>query len=290
MGTDTNTQKLRKAPIRRNNKTAFLLTPQLIRDFLKKKTAEGRSVRTQETYQRNLDSFYEFLGDEKIVTQDSLILWKDSLIQAGYAEGTINSRISTVNSFYNYLGRRNWQIVDGKAATPLEKQELSRDEYLALLNKAKEKENIQLYLLIKVLACTDLIPNDMPLLTREAVNEGIVTGKERGTDGVLALPEPLRSELLEYARQRGIKKGPLFINGNRNCHNRSTIMKMIQELSLEIGLAPGKANPRNLRRLHLSTQADFQKQADMWAAQQYASLLEKEEAIIGWRVFQSGHD
>ncbi len=282
MSVDAIAQTPGKSPGRRSKKDAFQLTQQLIRSFLKKKETEGRSQQTLATYHRNLDCFYDFLAPEKTVTQDSLILWKEDMLRHGYAENTVNSRISSVNSFYHYLGRRNWQVVEGQRAALPEQPELTRAEYLALLRQAKAQENIQLYLLVKVLACTDLTPSDLPLLTREAVNEGCVSGKERGANGPVVLPEPLRSELLAHARQRGIKSGPLFINSHRNCHSRSVVMHMVRDLAAEIGMEPGKANPRNLRRLHLSTQAQFQKQADAWAAEQYAKLLQQEEATIAW--------
>ncbi len=277
-----------REPPRRNGRNSVRFTPKLLRDFLTEKKKEGLSQKSIVTYRWNLTGFYNFLGEDKLITQDSLSRWQENLIREGYAPGTINGRISTVNSFYDYLGQRNWQVVNGQRALPRGVPELSREEYLALLKEAKNQENIQLYLLVKLLCCTDLTPGDIPLLTREAVNEGIVIGKERGTKGILTLPKPLRRELLEYARQRGIQTGPLFLNGNRRCHSRTTIMKMIQKLSQQIGLESGKANPRNLRRLHLSTQSAFQKQADAWAAEQYANLLNQEEDIIGWRIFQAG--
>ncbi len=281
-------QEAEKAFAQRNKAESFLLTKQLVRDFLQQKEQEGKSRQTVTSYRQSLSCFFGFLEEDKIVTERSLIQWKESMTREGYATGTINCRISAVNSLFDYLGRRNWQVTDWTPAVPPEKQELTRDAYFALLKRAREQENIQRYLLVKVLGCTDLTPGDLPLLTREAVHKGVVAGKVRGCSGDVILPQPLQAELLEYARQRGIETGPLFLNGSCSCYNRSAVTKIIQTLAEEVGLEPGLANPRNLRRLHLSTQADFQKRADAWAAEQYEKLLLLEENTIGWTMAPAG--
>ncbi len=138
---------------------------------------------------------------------------------------------------------------------------------------------------ISILACTDLVPSDLVLLTREAVNEGVVKGKMRGTDRVIELPSSLQEDLRDYTIYRGIRSGPVFLNGSGNPYGRTVITKMIGILGNDIDLEPGKATPRNLHRLYLSTLDDFQRKADAWVADSYIKLLNEEETTIGWRVW-----
>lgn len=269
---------------RRGRTDTFLLTPKLIRGFLKEKEQAQRSRQTLTSYRRSLQSFCDFLGQPPVVTEQSLPQWREYMLQEGYASSTVTSRVSTVNSFFDYQGRRNWQITEGKRAEVLEQTELSREEYLALLREAKRQDNIQSYLLIKVMASTDLTPSDMPLLTREAVDRGLVTGRRKKSETPLPLSEPLREELLEYARQHGIRQGPVFLSSRGDCHSRCAVNRMVRQIAEDAGIDFSKANPRNLRRMHLNTLADLRRQADAWVEERYSFLLTQEESAIGWRI------
>ncbi len=273
-------------PVLKKPKGAFVLTRKEIDRFLKDLKRTGRSATTIETYRQNLLGFYEFLPPDKQVDGSTLPAWRDFLVDKGYSQHSTNSKTSAVNSLFNFLGERNWQVVNiGKAVSQEEGPELTRTEYLQLLNAAKQQENIQLYLIVKTLACTELTPSDLPLLTREAVNAGIVGGKIRGVDREVGLPAALREDLRSYAMYRGIRSGPVFLNAGGDPYGRTAITRMIGILGSELGLEPGKATPRNIRRLYLSTLADFQRQADAWIAESYANLLNEEETNIGWQVW-----
>ncbi len=279
---ETTAEKKRTNPSR-SRQRPFPLKKTQIRQFLKQLQENGRAEETIRKYRSDISRFYDFLGEEKWVFPDSLPRWRESMIAEGYAARSINASIVAVNSFYDSIGCWEWQCSDWMELTQTEGPELSREEYRALLWEARKQEKIQLYLLIKILACTELTPSEIPLVTREAVNQGIVTGKKRGGQESVPLPRTLREDLLDYAMHRSIRSGPIFLSGGKKALPRTVISKQIAQLGEDLGLEAGKANPRNLRRLYLSTLSEYEQQARAWIAESYARQLEEEETTIGWR-------
>ncbi len=274
----------RKVP-HRNRQRPFRLKESQIRSYLDRLKADGRAENTLLKYRTALNQFFDFLGPDKWVYAQSLPQWKQSLITQGYADRSINTNIVAVNGLYDYLGCWEWQLREWMELKEQESPELSRQEYLLLLEEAKKQENIQLYLLVKVLACTELTPGDIGLLSREAVNDGAVVGKTRGIQGDLTIPDPLRDDLLNYAMHMGIRSGPVFLGAGKKPLGRTVISRMIALLGEDAGLEPGKANPRNLRRLYLDTLAEFREEADRWVRSSYRALLAEEEHRVGWRIW-----
>ncbi len=269
---------------RKRTKDSMTLSRREIHNFLKEMKETDRTRTTIESYRQNLFAYHEFLPTDKRIDSTTLLAWREYLISEEYSPNSINSKMSAVNSFYNYIGKRDWQITNMGKPTSEEGSELSRSEYRMLLEEAKKQENIQLYLIVKVLACTDLTPSDLILLTREAVNEGVVSGRMRGVEREIKLPPYILSDLRDYTMYRNIRSGPIFLNESGNPYSRTALTRMIGILGGDIGLEQGKATPRNLRKLYLNTLADFQKQADAWVSDSYATLLKQEETEIGWRV------
>ncbi len=278
-------QALRK-PISRKEQKPFRLEKKHIRSFLAQMAHEGKSEGTIRKYRTDLGRFYDFLNDDKWVYAHSLPHWRDSLLEGGYAGRSINASVVAINSFYDYLGCWEWKLFDWEELSDPKGPELTREEYRKLLTQARKQENIQLYLLIKILAQTELTPGDMSALTREAVNEGQVRLQKRGGERLVSLPEALCEELHSYGVYRCIRTGPLFLNASGNPLTRTAISRMISILGAEVGLESGKANPRNLRRMYLDTIAQLQRQADAWIRERYGALIRQEEEAIGWNIRQ----
>ncbi len=276
-------QALRK-PISRKELKPFRLEKKHIRGFLTQMEKEGKSEGTIRKYRGDLNRFYIFLNDDKWIYPDSLPRWRDSMVGDGYAGRSVNASVVAINSFYDYLGCWEWKLFDWEELSEPEGPELTREEYLQLLSEAKKQENIQLYLLVKVLAQTELTPSDIPFLTREAVNEGYVELTKRGESRIVRMPKVLGEELRNFSVYRCIRTGPIFLNSAQKPFTRTVISRMIAILGSDVGLESGKANPRNLRRMYLNTMEEFQRQADAWIQESYTALIQKEESSIGWHI------
>lgn len=248
--------------------------------FLDSLRARGLAADTVAKYRWSLLQLYDFLPPDKCLGPDTLLHWRTAQLAAGRNPKTVNSALSAANSLLDYLGRRDLQI----GLLPVRQSpqpELTRTEYLRLLQMAKLLEKERLYLMVKVFGSMGVSVQELPELTVEAVREGAVTapGGRR-----LQLPECLREELLDYARREGIRQGPVFVTRSGRLLNRSNITREITLLCREARVDEAKGNPRCLRKLCLTTQADIQAQLDLLARQTYDHLLETEQAAVGWGI------
>jgi len=265
----------------------FLLSQAQIQRFLTHLEEDGWTKGTVQKYRADISRFHQFLPKDKRVARDALARWREHLLQDGYSARTINSSVSSVNSLLDYLGRRDWQSREWVEVRESAGPELTREEYLRLLEEAKRQEDIQIYLLVKTLVCTGLFREGLPALTREAVNSGAVAVNKRRNcrDRQLTLPAQLRDELLDYAMRKRIRSGPVFRMEDGSPMRASTAGDRITALGKAAGLEPGRANARNLKRLYQRTCAAFQREADRWVEESYTRLLASEEERIGWRVW-----
>ena len=159
------------------------LTPEGLEDYLDTLDRKGRSRETLDIYRRNLRFFYDDLPEDKTVRPGTLDGWRQHLLDKGYSPRTVNTRLSTVNSLMDFLGRRDLQsmgTLDGSQSQP----ELTRTEYLRLLSTARALGKERLYLLVKLFGSTDLALTDLPRLTVATLLEGLASFGEDGVDAM----------------------------------------------------------------------------------------------------------
>ena len=71
----------------------------------------------------------------------------EALREQGYCPSTINSAVSAANSLLAFCGRRGWQVMPAPPPET-EQPELTREEYLRLLQTARILEKERAYLLL----------------------------------------------------------------------------------------------------------------------------------------------
>ena len=155
--------------------------------------------------------------------------------------------------------------------------ELTRNEYLRLLQTAKLLGKRQTYLLVLLFGTMDLPLRALSCVTVEAVREGWVFVPRR-----LRVPSCLRAELLTYAEEQGIGSGPVFCTRYGKLMDRWNINTRIQSLSRDARVAPEKCNPRCLRKLCIAMQENIRANLELLAEQTYDRLLENEALTVGW--------
>ena len=89
-----------------------ILTPERIGAFLQDLREKGRSPGSLQNYRRILLGLYEYLPEEKLLTSGTWTEWKEWLVDQGFSPRTVNARLSALNSFYLYAGRKAW-VQDG---------------------------------------------------------------------------------------------------------------------------------------------------------------------------------
>ena len=259
------------------NRPGLRLTDELELRFLENLREHGRTKNTISVYRRNLSKLRKSLPEGSNLDPAFLSNWQAELLEQGYSPGTVNSCTATVNSLLEFAGRRDLQAgqLPINEETPL--PELTRNEYLRLLQTAKLLGKRQTYLLVLLFGTMDLPLRALSCVTVEAVREGWVFVPRR-----LRIPSCLRAELLTYAEEQGIGSGPVFCTRYGKLMDRWNINTRIQSLSRDARVAPEKCNPRCLRKLCIATQENIRANLELLAEQTYDRLLENEALTVGW--------
>ena len=261
----------------RDHRPGLCLTDELELRFLENLREHGRTKETISGYRRNLSKLRKSLPEDRELDSEVISNWQKELLKQGYSSSTVNGCTATVNSLLEFAGRQELRVEhvppDENAPLP----ELTRNEYLQLLQTAKHLGKRQTYLLVLLFGTMDLPLHALARVTVEAVREGWVFAPQR-----LRVPPCLRAELLTYAGERGIRSGPVFCTRYGKLMDRGNINVRLQSLSRDARVSPEKCNPRCLRKLCVATQAGIRSSLELLIEQAYDRLLETEALTVGW--------
>lgn len=261
----------------RDHRPGLCLTDELELRFLENLREHGRTKETISGYRRNLSKLRKSLPEDRELDSEVISNWQKELLKQGYSSSTVNGCTATVNSLLEFAGRQELRVEqvppDENAPLP----ELTRNEYLQLLQTAKHLGKRQTYLLVLMFGTMDLPLHALARVTVEAVREGWVFAPQR-----LRVPPCLRAELLTYAGEQGIRSGPVFCTRYGKLMDRGNINVRLQSLSRDARVSPEKCNPRCLRKLCVATQAGIRSSLELLIEQAYDRLLETEALTVGW--------
>ena len=254
-----------------------VVTEKAVRTYLADLTAKGRSADTVRMYASRLRTLWEDLPPDKQVRRETLADWQDTLLDRGYSPGTVNTHLSAANGLLEHMGRRDLQLVGQLDVVPEVQPELTRTEYLRLLQTARTLGRERIYLMVKVFALTGIRVGELSLMTAEAVEAGRLPA-----EGESLIPGCLRQELLDYMARRGIRTGPVFVSRNGRALRRTQVTAEIQALSRDAQVEEAKCNPRCLRRLCQAARTEVERSVRLLAEQAYERMLDTEQLAVGW--------
>ena len=260
------------------------ITQDQIEEYLAHAREKGLKKGTLEIYRRNLLKFYEALPAEKRVDHATIDKWRDQLLAEGYREATVNVEVSAVNNFLGYLNCWEFQMIQTLEVTDKPQPELTRNEYLRMLQAANLLGKEKTYFLIKVFAVMGIAVQELPLITVEAVRDGSII--RTGNQNVIRIPNCLREELLAYAERNHIQAGSVFRSRNGACINRTRVSNSIRSICKEAHVPEEKGNPRALHNLYQSTQSEISGQMEQLLIKAYDQLLQAEQITVGWKEVQ----
>ncbi len=244
-----------------------VLTWQQLQAFRQHLFREEKSPATTEKYLRDARVFAAFAGEQP-VTKELVIAFKAMLVDRGYATGSINSMLASLNSLLQFLG---WEacktrsLRQQRSAYCPEEKELTKSEYRRLLAAAREKE--QLYLLLQTICATGIRVSELQYFTVRALGRGEVTIHCKNKTRTILVPGQLKKLLLHFAHKRNIQSGPIFQTRTGRPLNRSNIWAQMKKLCQKAGVLASKVFPHNLRKLFARTfyalEKDIAKLADV---------------------------
>lgn len=228
---------------------------------------EEKSTATVEKYLRDVRAFVVYVGDGA-VTKEMVMAWKKHLQMREYAVRSINSMLASLNSLLDFLGWADCKvkaIKQQKQVYCAAEKELTKAEYMRLLDAAKRK--YQLQLVMKTICGTGIRVSELRYFTVEEVKCGEVTVNCKGKTRTILIPGKLRKLLLAYAGKEKIRSGVIFLTRSGKPLNRSSIWAQMKALCKEAYVNPGKVFPHNLRKLFARTfygiEKDIAKLADI---------------------------
>ena len=246
-----------------------ILTGEDIQGFYAWLKAEEKSQNTIEKYARDVATFVKFLGEANI-TKEKVIEYKSKLITDDYAVRSINSMLASINSLFAFLGWHELKVKSIKLQRQIycpEEKELTKAEYLRLVNTAKQKGKERLCLLIQTICSTGIRVSELPYITVEAVRHGAAVVSLKGKTRSVFIVRELQKKLLRYAAEHKITSGAIFVTRNGKPMSRTNIWREMKNLCNEAGVSTRKVFPHNLRHLFARTfygiEKDIAKLADI---------------------------
>lgn len=238
------------------------LTQKSIADFENDLIENERSNLTVSKYIHDIESFKTFL-DGREITKLLVLEYKTTLANK-YAKSSANSMLAAINSYFHFMGWHEYVVkrfpIQRKVYCD-ESKELARNDYIKLLNSAKEKGKDRLYLILQTICGTGIRVSELRFFTVESIRSGkvVITCKSK-TRTIFLLPK-LKEMLLRYAKSKKITSGAIFITKSGKSIDRSNIWREMKSICSSAGVLAMKVFPHNLR--HLFARAFYKVEKDL---------------------------
>ena len=164
---------------------------------------DEREPATIDAYLRSLRKFAEW-ADSRAITKELAAAWKAELLESGYCPVSVNAMLAAVNKFFACMGREDCKVKYLKLKRRMfrkPERELTKAEYLRLVQAAHEKRNQRLELLLETICATGIRVSEVKYIT-EAVRSGAAEITLKGQIRTILLPNRLCRKLQKYARQQ----------------------------------------------------------------------------------------
>lgn len=230
------------------------LNKKLIDDFKRHLIEEERTQTTIEKYVRDISFFYKWCRNNEI-TKTIVLEYKQVLCQK-YAPTSVNSIISSINSFFEFAGWHELKIRTLKIQKQIflnKDKELTKQEYERLLNAARKKGNKRLMLIMQTICSSGIRVSELKFVTCEAVIREFAEIKSKGKIRRVFLPKSLCVILKRYIREQKLTGGSVFVSRTGKPIDRSNIWSDMKKLCDEAAVLREKVFPHNLRHLFART-------------------------------------
>lgn len=237
-------------------------TKENILKFEKWLICEEKSKNTVKKYVRDVEFFVRWLGKGKM-TKSTALEYKKILLKK-YPPKSANSIISSLNSFFCFMGKKNICLKTLKIHQQIfsdTKKELTKYEYEKLLNVAKKRKNKKIFYVMQTLCSTGIRISELEFITVLSLKSRCAHIDCKGKMRTVFLPKKLCKILKKYVSENNIKSGSVFVTKNGKPLDRSYVWKILKSLCDEAGVSKEKVFPHNFR--HLFARTYYSKQKDI---------------------------
>ena len=236
------------------------LTSKMIEDFQEYLQNEEKSTATIEKYIRDMRAFCAWTRGEEF--GKTLVLGYKEHLKETYKTTSINSMLSSLNSFFDFLDWTDCKVKTIKVQKQIfyeENKELTKAEYERLLKTAQSRSNQRLYYIMQTICSTGIRISELKYITVEAVRAGRAEVHSKGKYRTIILPKALCSVLKRYIKNQYLKRGSIFVTKSGKTMNRTNIWAEMKRLCEEANVDEAKVFPHNLRHLFARTYYSLQK-------------------------------
>ena len=244
------------------------ITKRKVKAFREYLIDEEKSEATVSKYLHDVNFFVSVMRDRAITKQ--MVLEYKSQLGETYAVASANSMIAALNCFLRFCGWHELCVKQFKMQRQVycpEEKELTRAEYIRLLEAANARHNERLNLIIQTICGTGIRVSELQYITVEAVQRGEAVVNCKGKNRRIFIVPELKKKLLRYVREQGIHVGTVFVTRCGKPVNRHSIWREMKALCEQANVLPSKVFPHNLRHLFARTfygiEKDIAKLADI---------------------------
>lgn len=238
----------------RKKKTKRTVTDEMIQEYCIWMQRCEKSKATIRKYRCYLLKFKDYAGGNPICA-NMVADWKLSL-RRNLAPVTVNGALAAVNGFCKFAKWTDCKARFFKISKDTffpESRELSREEYIRLVQTAMKHKKEWLALLIQTVCACGIRISELAFITVEAAWKGQAEVECKGSIRTVLLTRQLCAMLLDYAGRHGVTSGMIFITRNGKPLDRSNVWREMKRLGEEAGVDQEKIFPHNLRHLFART-------------------------------------
>lgn len=227
------------------------LSASQIQDYAQHLIGEERAPATVEKYLRDIRAFLAWTA-RRPVTRELGGQWKNELLDSGLAPATVNAKLSALNSLFRFLGWDECRVRFLKVQRQVFRdasKELTKTEYVRLLETARRQGNKSLELLMETICAAGIRVSETQHITVEAAEAGRAEIRLKGKIRTILLPGKLCRKLLKYAKKQKIASGEIFLTQSGAPITRHQIWQAMKSLCAASGVEASKVFPHNLRHL-----------------------------------------
>lgn len=232
----------------------MIITQKALRQFEHHLYLEEKERGTISNYLTAVRQFAEWSGRHTITKE--VVLEYKTYLSDKYTPGTVNNKLGPINLFLRFMGCENCCVkrirIQRQMFYPQER-ELLYEEYIRLVQAAKDSGDERLALVIQTLCATGIRVSELKFITVEAARQTHASVHNKGKSRMIIIPTELAVRLLCYANANQINSGVIFCGAYGKPLDRVTVWKQMNALCEAANVPAEKLHPHALRHLFAVT-------------------------------------
>ena len=219
-------------------------------DFGKRLAKLGFSKETIDGYTYAVGLMFSVVGVD--VSQSKIVKYKEWLVSQGLKPAAVNSRLSGVNKYCEFIGKPGWKVKQVKLQQKsFVDNVISETDYESLKACLLRDDNKRWFFLVWTLAATGARISEFLQMKAEHVFKGYfdMYGKG-GKMRRVYFPKTLRVEFQQYLRDEKIETGPIWKNRYGNVLTSRGVATMLKNMAVKYGIDRSVMHPHGFRHFY----------------------------------------